>query len=131
MYSRCGAAMTKMAPATFAPSCRSTIGCAIRIAMSPQTTSTVKHRVVDRAHVAPAPRAHATAPGPQDVGNGADHALEVVELRLEQQPRAEKGDHASGDGARLVPDCGRQRGADPKALNVGAARQEGDVEQRR
>ena len=55
MYSRCSDATTKTTPATFAPTCSSTIGCASASAMIPHNDDHAEHGVVHRADVAAAP----------------------------------------------------------------------------
>ena len=54
-----------------------------------------EHGVVDRANVAAAPRTHPTAACPQNVRDRAHHPFEVVELRLEEEPRAEERDDSA------------------------------------
>ena len=124
--------MTKTKPATFAPICSSMIGCASRSAMIPQSTTTREHAVVDGAHVAAAPGAHAAAAGPQDVGDRATIAFEQIELRLEQDPRAEERDHAAEQRARAGADASCASAAlMPRPWMSVPARQERHVEQRR
>ena len=99
--------------------------------MMPHSTTTAEHAVVDRAHVAAAPGADARAAGPQDVGDRAHHALELSSCVLNRihAPRNAIAPPSAAPGLRA--DASRERGADAEALNVGAARQERHVEQRR
>ena len=90
-----------------------------------------EHHVVDGAHVAAAPGADAAAAGPEDVGDGAHHPFEMIELGLEQDPGAEERDRARHERPDLRANALGQRRGDAEAADVRAAGQERHVEQRR